>query len=141
LGLLTKSDFVDAYQKELSLETPVKDIMSQVLACLNENTNKDDAAKFFENEHKHHAVVINNDGDFVGLISAWDIAAETAEDARAFPWNRSEDAKFHRPDEKVTFHRPDEKETTPGSPTSVKRDSHTFLDYIDSIRETPFMDD
>jgi len=73
LGLLTKSDFVDAYQKELSLETPVKDIMSQVLACLNENTNKDDAAKFFEAEHKHHALVINNDGDFVGLISSLEI--------------------------------------------------------------------
>eukprot|EP00977_Amphora_coffeiformis_P021704 scaffold9753_cov160-Amphora_coffeaeformis.AAC.7 len=27
---------------------------------------------------------------------------------------------------------------TPVSPTSVWRDSHTFLDYIDSVRENPY---
>ena len=88
LGLLTKSDFADAYLKELSLDTPVKELMSQVLSCLKDTTSKDDAAKFLENERKHHAIVINNDGDFVGLISSWDVVADTAEDARAWPWNR-----------------------------------------------------
>ena len=88
LGLLTKSDFADAYLKEIPLETPVKELMSQMLACLQETTTKDDAAKFLERERKHHAIVINHDGNFVGLISSWDVVADTAEEARAWPWNR-----------------------------------------------------
>ena len=51
-------------------------------------TTKDAAAKFLEKEHKHHAIVINDDGNFVGLLSSWDVVADTAEEARAWPWNR-----------------------------------------------------
>ena len=88
LGLLTKSDFAEAYLKGVSLETPVKEFMSQILSCLNQNTSKDAAAKFLEKEFKHHAIVVNDDGNFVGLISSWDVVADTAEEARAWPWNR-----------------------------------------------------
>ena len=129
LGILTKTDFVDAYQKQLSLETPVKMIMTQILACLKSNVGRDDAAKFFEREQKHHAIVIDNDDNFVGLISAWDVASETAKDARAWPWPRDAIPQ---------------KATTSGiggSPTSVRLDSHSFRDYVDSLVDLPYMDD
>ena len=134
-GLLTKSDFLLAYQKGLPLSTTaVEDIMSKHLFCLSKDMHKDEAAKFFERNKVHHGIVTNEDGDFVGLISAYDITADTANEDRAWPWIRSEDGKFHHPFRKTT-------PTAPESPTSVRRDSHAFLDYIDSVRGMPFMDD
>jgi hypothetical protein len=44
----------------------------------------------------HHAVVVDKEGEFKGLISSWDITAECARDDRAWPWNRQEGGKFHR---------------------------------------------
>ena len=131
VGILTKTDFVEAYHKGLSLDTPVSEIMSGNLQTLRNNISRDQAAEFFEKSHTHHAVVVDSKGDFVGLISAWDVSTECAKDGKAWPWNRSEDGRFHKPNEV----------TTPGSPTSVRRDSHAFLEYIDSVREFPFMDD
>jgi len=133
LGILTKSDFLEAYQKELYLGTPVEKLMSKHLLCLKQNMPKDEAAKFFEKSKLHHAIVTNDEGEFVGIISSWDISAETANENRAWPWIRSEDGRFHHPTKDTS--------ASPDSPTSVRRESHAFLDYIDSIRETPFMDD
>jgi hypothetical protein len=42
----------------------------------------------------HHALVVDKNGDFRGLISSWDITAECARDDRAWPWNRQEGGKF-----------------------------------------------
>ena len=45
-GLLTKSDLLQAYQKNLSLEKMVvEDVMSKHLYCLSKDMNKDEAAK------------------------------------------------------------------------------------------------
>lgn len=133
VGILTKTDFVEAYQKGLSLETPVAQIMSANLQTLRDNLSRDQAAEFFQDNHNHHAVVVDAKGNFVGLISAWDVSTECAKDGKAWPWNRSEDGRFHKPTETGA--------PEPGSPTSVRRESHTFRDYIDSIRDLPFMDD
>ena len=136
VGLLTKSDFMTAYQKGLSLDkTPVEDLMSKHLFCLSKDMHKDEAAKFFGRNKVHHGIVTNDDGDFLGLISAYDLANDTANEHRAWPWIRSEDGKFHHPFAKTTT------PAAPESPTSVRRESHAFLDYIDSVREVPFMDD
>ena len=136
IGLVTKSDFLRAYQRGLNLErTTVEDIMSRHLYCLSKDMSKDEAAKFFGRNKVHHAVVTNEKGEFVGLISAFDITTDTANEDRAWPWIRSEDGRFHHP-----FHKTATGDRT-DSPTSVRRESHTFLDYIDSIRGMPFMDD
>ena len=78
-------------------------------------------------------MVTNDNGEFLGLVSAYDVTADTANETRAWPWIRSEDGRFHHP-----FHK---KAAAPDSPTSVRRESHVFLDYIDSVRDMPFMDD
>eukprot|EP00544_Gedaniella_sp_CCMP2646_P005936 CAMPEP_0202493914 /NCGR_PEP_ID=MMETSP1361-20130828/10061_1 /ASSEMBLY_ACC=CAM_ASM_000849 /TAXON_ID=210615 /ORGANISM="Staurosira complex sp., Strain CCMP2646" /LENGTH=183 /DNA_ID=CAMNT_0049124277 /DNA_START=68 /DNA_END=619 /DNA_ORIENTATION=- len=135
VGILTKTDFVEAYQQGQSLDTPVSMLMSATLLTLRDTASRDAAASFFESHENHHAVVVNDKGDFVGLISAWDVSAECSKDGKAWPWNRSEDGRFHKP----TL--PSKETRAPGSPTSVRRESHTFRDYIDSVREFPFMDD
>jgi len=134
MGILTNADVLKAYQKGLALDTHVIKIMTRDLKTLNENMPKDEAAKFFEKSRLHHAIVTNDKGAFVGILSSWDISAENARDDRAWPWIRSEDGRFHHP--KTGSYANEQR-----SPTSVHRESHAFLDYIDSVRQMPFMDD
>jgi CBS domain-containing protein len=124
VGIATKSDFVRAYQKGIPLTAHMGDVMSRNLSTVRDILTRDDASKFFDREKVHHAVVLGENGQFVGLISSWDIAVECARDARAWPWNRSPDGKFHKPGD----------EATPVSPSSVKEPTHTYLDMVDSLR-------
>jgi len=48
----------------------------------------DEASKIFISNKIHHAVVVDDEGTFVGVISAWDVAREGYLDAKAWPWNR-----------------------------------------------------
>ena len=60
--------------------------MSQVLRTnlhpARPDMHRDDAAELLQREKIHHAVVVNEDGHFVGLFSSWDIARECALDAK-----------------------------------------------------------
>jgi len=134
VGFFTKSDILEAYNKALPLDTLVSDIMQKELQCLKKDESKEEAAKFFEKNKIHHAIVTDNNGHFVGLISTWDICADTAGDSRAWPWTKSADGRFHHPFKSEGI-------AAQSSPTSVHRDSKTFEHYIDSVRELPFMDD
>ena len=70
LGIVTKSDLVSAYRKAVRLDDTVDTIMNQDLAWLNQHDSRDDAAKAIERTHKHHALVKDNSGNWVGLISS-----------------------------------------------------------------------
>ena len=137
IGIVTKSDVVKAYHDNLTLDHPVKEIMTKDLETVNMNDSRDQAAKVLEKSQHHHALVVDKNNHFQGLISSWDIASECAKDDRAWPWNRSTDGKFHKPNE----------EQVVGSPTStaedsllnirpIQRPSHmgdSFRAYIDNL--------
>lgn len=100
VGLVTKSDLVRAYQQQVpTTET----IGSTLLTCTNRipldtvltTDTRDTAANLMEKRNCHHAIVVDQAGHFAGLVSSWDIAAEVARDARAWPWIRTEDGKIH----------------------------------------------
>jgi CBS domain-containing protein len=127
LGIVTRTDMLEAYHKGFGLDDhTVAEIMHVSLTAVLDTMHKDEAAKVFEKNKQHHAIVINKEGEFMGLISSMDVAAECARDARAWPWNRVEAGKFLRT------------QKTPASPTSpveeqqqVKRSS--FIQYIDNL--------
>ena len=96
-GIVTKTDFVSAYHKGVDLHQSVSLIMNTKLDTVLDTDDKDKAAKLFEKQRHHHAIVVNKSYEFVGLISAWDIAAECARDSRAWPWTRTEDGRIHQP--------------------------------------------
>lgn len=113
------------------------EIMSKNPQVVRDNISRDDASKFFEAKGLHHALVTNEFGTFVGLISTWDIAVECAKDDRAWPYIRSPDGRFHHPNGKDLPQGP----SSPRSPSEQGRarsDSHAFLDYIDSIRDLQY---
>jgi CBS domain-containing protein len=124
VGIVTKTDFVKAYQKGIPVDKKVTDIMSQhSLTTVRDTQSRDDASKVFEKDKVHHAIVLGKQGEFMGLISSWDLVAECARDARAWPWNRSKDGRFHKAGE------------APASPPpGVQEPGHSYLDMVDSLK-------
>jgi CBS domain-containing protein len=101
IGIVTKTDLVKACHDNVTLNLPVKEIMSHNLATCVETMSRDQAARVLEKNKNHHALVVDKNCHFKGLISLWDITVECAKDDRAWPWNRSEDGKFHKPNENI----------------------------------------
>jgi CBS domain-containing protein len=90
VGIITKTDLVKAYQQGRSATESVTGIMRTDMTTILDTKTRDDAAKTFERKEIHHVLVLDGSGNFVGLISAWDIASECAKDARAWPWVRTQ---------------------------------------------------
>eukprot|EP00529_Nitzschia_sp_RCC80_P036786 CAMPEP_0113440038 /NCGR_PEP_ID=MMETSP0014_2-20120614/352_1 /TAXON_ID=2857 /ORGANISM="Nitzschia sp." /LENGTH=193 /DNA_ID=CAMNT_0000330821 /DNA_START=497 /DNA_END=1081 /DNA_ORIENTATION=- /assembly_acc=CAM_ASM_000159 len=95
LGIVTKTDLMEAYKKGFTLDGhTVDEVMSKDLETCVETMDRDDAAKVLERNQDHHALVINKNGDFCGLISSWDITTEVAKDSRAWPFLRPETGRI-----------------------------------------------
>ena len=96
VGIVTKTDLIQAYGKQVPLTGNVGSIMTPYVKTVPSSTQRDEVAKVFEGLKFHHAVVVDDaTGDCVGLVSAWDVATECAKDARAWPYVRTEDGKIH----------------------------------------------
>lgn len=100
LGLVTKTDLVHAYQRSMTpTDHEVQEIMTKAedLVYCHPNQSRDEAARIMERSEHHHALVTDPTitNSFLGIVSSWDITAECARDDRAWPWNRSEDGRFH----------------------------------------------
>ena len=125
LGIVTRSDMLEAYHKNMGLDDhTVSEIMHVTLTAVLDTMSKDEAAKVLEKNKKHHAIVINKDGEFVGVISTMDIALETARDARAWPWIRQDAGKFPTP-------------SSPRGPVEQQEEGakkrSSFIQYIDNL--------
>jgi hypothetical protein len=98
----------------------------------------------------NHAIVVDENQHFQGLVSSWDIAKECAADDRSWPWNRSEDGRFHKPVEEILGLSP-----LGLSPTVPVGEMHisnvrpvprrskigdSFRGYIDQLLEDPYFD-
>lgn len=96
-GIISKTDMCWCYHNGISLDAQVGDIMPWTAGVkkIKSTMDRDSAAKFFEKNKIHHALVVDDHDKAVGLISALDIASEVAKDARAWPWNRQEDGRVH----------------------------------------------
>lgn len=95
VGIITKTDLASSYQLGLDLQQPASEIMSKELYTVRETDSRDTVAALFHAKHINHAVVLNSEGIFVGLVSSWDVAAECARDGKAWPWIRSDDGRIH----------------------------------------------
>lgn len=104
LGLVTSSNLTAAYKNGIPVTHAVSEIMVKQphLDTILDTDSRDTAAKMLETCGRHHAVVVNAQGHFVGLVSSWDVVAEVAKDARAWPWMRTDDGKVHPPISKTS---------------------------------------
>jgi CBS domain-containing protein len=138
IGIITKTNLIEAYHDGLTLDRAVKEIMNkQDLVTCTENMSRDQVARILETNKTHHVIVVDKNEHFCGLVTAWDITVECAKDDRAWPWNRSEDGKFHKPSEHATEMSTSPTSTTqPVNPRPVQRRSQqgdSFRAYIDTL--------
>lgn len=87
-GIITKTDITKCYKKGISLDELAEKIMSTDVKTVSRSLPRDKAAAVFAAHRIHHAVVVDDEGNFVGFISAWDCAREGHLDDQAWPWNR-----------------------------------------------------
>ena len=89
VGIVTKTDLTRAFKKGYPLDTKVENIMSTAhLLSINKNVPHDAAASIFNSNKVHHAIVVDDDGNLAGVVTAWDVAREGWLDNKAWPWNR-----------------------------------------------------
>ena len=112
VGLVTKTDLVSLYKQGLTLDHAVTEIMSKDVHRCDINLSLGGAAALLERNNAQHAIVVDGNSHFQGLITSWDIASECEKDVNALPWYHSPDGRFHKPDENVDI-------STATSPTST----------------------
>jgi len=112
VGIVTNKDLVTAYRKNLAHNEPVSVLLrnktknngddnrsnddQQIkLDTLLDTDSRDTAARMLDQCGRHHAIVVNAQGHFVGLLSAYDIVREVVRDAVAWPYPRTDDGKVH----------------------------------------------
>eukprot|EP00571_Detonula_confervacea_P016083 CAMPEP_0172311488 /NCGR_PEP_ID=MMETSP1058-20130122/14876_1 /TAXON_ID=83371 /ORGANISM="Detonula confervacea, Strain CCMP 353" /LENGTH=136 /DNA_ID=CAMNT_0013024675 /DNA_START=227 /DNA_END=634 /DNA_ORIENTATION=+ len=88
VGILTKTDITRAFVEGVSHDTSAKSFMSDKLICVKVRTQTDDIADLIQKKFVHHLVVVDDEGNFSGVASSWDVAREVSLDAKAFPYNR-----------------------------------------------------
>lgn len=106
VGLITKTDITLAYHQGISSHQKAGLIMATNLKTISPATTRDSVAKMLEENHFHHAVVVDEDtGDFMGLVSAWHIVVECARDARGWPFHHAASAgQLHTPTTTTVSH-------------------------------------
>jgi CBS domain-containing protein len=136
IGIITKSDVVHAYLHQVGLEEPCAKIMSRDLETCKSVMDRDQVARILEQNKLRHIVVVDDNKNFQGLVTSWDIIAECAKDGRAWPRIRSEDGKFHNPFPSPASPVP----PIPASPVTLKpiivhhmHYSEQYEDYVDVL--------
>ena len=77
VGLVTKTDLVLAYRQDISPQQKVGLIMATNIKTVSPHANRDQVAKMLESNAFHHALVVDDEtGEFLGMVSAWDIVVE-----------------------------------------------------------------
>jgi CBS domain-containing protein len=131
VGIVTKTDLLRGWQSNLDLHgASVREVMGTVIETILDTDSKDKAAEHFDKTRHRHAFVVDKGGDFVGIVSALDIATECAKDNKAWPYmNRDVLAqKFKVPTSPKCATKPP---VPPVSPTQ----KHTFLDIAGAKEE------
>lgn len=98
VGIVTKTDLLRGWDQGLDAKTnSVYEIMGTQIETILDTSPTGVAAEHFENKKHRHAFVVDKDGTYVGIVTAYDIAVETARDNKAWPYvNRDAIAEKYR---------------------------------------------
>ncbi|KAL7543908.1 hypothetical protein ACHAXR_013311 [Thalassiosira sp. AJA248-18] len=144
LGIITKSDILQAYRERVDIDDPCRKIMGdrKLVSCLAVDDRgeclfcfDDQVARILEKHKTHHVIVVDEKyARFVGIVSSWDIAAECSKDNRAWPYLRGEDGKIQFPEKVEKDDVPVPPPYDPEKPTSILNHKHDeFTTYMDDL--------
>ena len=100
VGIVTKTDLIRGWSNGLDAKKDtVQAVMGTKYETVLDTSPVGLAAEHFEKTKHRHAFVIDANDNFVGIVTSYDIAVETARDNRSWPYvNRDELAeKFKVP--------------------------------------------
>jgi len=87
VGIVTKTDLLQGWAKGLDAKNnTVADVMGTTIETILDTSPTGIAAEHFERKKHRHAFVVDKDGVYVGIVTAYDIAVETARDNKAWPY-------------------------------------------------------
>jgi CBS domain-containing protein len=87
VGIVTKTDLLRAWNDGLdSKNNKVYEIMGTSIETILDTAPTGVAAEHFEEKKHRHAFVVDKNGTYVGIVTAYDIAVETARDNKAWPY-------------------------------------------------------
>uniref|UniRef100_A0A7S3LFN4 CBS domain-containing protein n=1 Tax=Amphora coffeiformis TaxID=265554 RepID=A0A7S3LFN4_9STRA len=98
IGIVTKTDLLRGWSKGMDAKkNTVSDVMGTTIETILDTAPTGIAAEHFEKKKHRHAFVVDKDGTYVGIVTAYDIAVETARDNKAWPYtNRDAIAEKYR---------------------------------------------
>jgi len=89
VGIVTKTDLIRGWEMGLdSKQDTVSKVMGTNFESVLDTAPSGVAAEHFEKTKHRHAFVVDKDANFVGIVTAYDIAVETARDNKAWPYDR-----------------------------------------------------
>lgn len=86
IGIVTKTDLIAGWERGLEKTDMVSEVMGRNIEAVLDTAPSASAAEHFENTKHRHASVVDKDNNFVGILTAYDIAVETARDNKAWPY-------------------------------------------------------
>ena len=86
IGIITKTDLIAGWDQGMSKDTEARHIMGRTIEAMLESSPVGEAANHFEDTKHRHAFVVNDQNDYVGIVTAYDVAVETARDHKAWPY-------------------------------------------------------
>lgn len=141
VGIITKTDVVQAYQSGIPTNDPCKSIMCKgPLHTCTTRMGRDKAARIMEAERTHHLIVVDEkDSSFVGLLSTFDIATDCAQGG--WPWPLFGGKSNNEEIRAAASSQSNEEENRPnasnhGYPSIVhhKHDDLTYADTLDVLQ-------
>jgi CBS domain-containing protein len=88
VGIVTKTDLIRGWEKGLDADKDaVSEVMGTNIETVLDTQPSGVAAEHFEKTKHRHAFVVDKDNNFVGIVTAYDIAVETARDHKAWPYS------------------------------------------------------
>lgn len=87
VGIVTKTDLLRAWDNGMNAKTnKIHEIMGTNIETILDTAPTGVAAEHFEAKKHRHAFVVDKNGTYVGIVTAYDIAVETARDNKAWPY-------------------------------------------------------
>eukprot|EP00669_Euglena_mutabilis_P010035 TRINITY_DN4826_c0_g1_i1.p4 TRINITY_DN4826_c0_g1~~TRINITY_DN4826_c0_g1_i1.p4 ORF type:complete len:160 (+),score=49.72 TRINITY_DN4826_c0_g1_i1:61-480(+) len=86
-GLFTHANVVRRVAEGAELTTTLREVLvGHAPVTADAQMGTDDVARLMNRTRQHHVLVVDATGQWVGLVSSWDLAKEITQEAGAFPY-------------------------------------------------------